>query len=406
MPDTHRPLSSALIVLMAVATGVMVANLYYLQPLLHQVRGDFHVSTTSAALLMTLVQAGYVVGLAFILPLGDLVARRQLLTGIFLFAALAMALASVQGSFALFAVATVFIGLTSVGAQTIVPFAADLAEPSQRGRVIARIMTGLLIGILLSRTAAGLVAQIAGWRAVYWIAAIVLAVTALALHRVLPDEPVRERIRYRTLVADPFILVRTEPGLRRRAGYGAIAFAAFNTLWTTLSFRLAGAPFHYSNAIIGLFGLFGVAGVLAANAAGHVADRQHTRRSTVVAAAMVTSAFAILAVGRDSLWWMALGIIVLDAGVQGTHVTNQSIIYSLVPDARSRVNSAYMVSCFVGASLGSYVSGDLYAAYGWSGDCWFGGALGFVLVTTVLAERRGRRLAGGNLRAIPRLGGD
>ena len=387
--STGQRLSPGMVRLMSIATGVMVANLYYLQALLHSVRSDFHVSTVSASLLMTLVQAGYALGLALILPLGDLIARRTLLTCVFFAAAVAMAAASVLTSFAWFAVLTLLIGVTSVGAQTIVPFAADLAEPAQRGRVIARVMSGLLIGILLSRTAAGLIAQVAGWRAVYWIAAIVLGVTGLVLYRFLPTEPRRTHVRYVTLATGGLSLLRAEPLLRRRAGYGAVAFATFSGLWTTLSFHLAGRPFHYSNAVIGLFGLFGVAGVVAANVVGHVVDRRLAHWSTVVSAGLVAIAFGIVAVGGETLWWLGLGIIVLDAGVQGIHVTNQSVIYAMVTDSRSRINSAYMVSCFLGASLGSYVSGQLYAAYGWSGDCWLGGLLGATLVITVLTERFG-----------------
>src|SRR5664280_3114474 len=182
---TARPLSKALITVMAAAIGLTVANLYYLQPLLHQVKGDFNVSPANATLLLTLTQFGYAAGLALVVPLGDLIARRRLVVAIFLVAALLMAVGALLTSFVAFATITLFIGLASVGGQVIVPFAADLAEPSERGRVIGRVMTGLLIGILLSRTVSGLVAQAAGWRTVYWGAAALLAVMAYVLHRVL-----------------------------------------------------------------------------------------------------------------------------------------------------------------------------------------------------------------------------
>src|SRR5664279_2905500 len=195
---TARPLSKALITVMAAAIGLIVANLYYLQPLLHQVKGDFNVSPANATLLLTLTQFGYAAGLALVVPLGDLIPRRRLVVAIFLVAALLMAVG---------ALLTLFIGLSSVGGQVIVPFAADLAEPSERGRVIGRVMTGLLIGILLSRTVSGLVAQAAGWRTVYWGAAALLAVMAYVLHRVLPDEPVRSHVPYAKLVAGSFSLL-------------------------------------------------------------------------------------------------------------------------------------------------------------------------------------------------------
>lgn len=370
--------------LMAVAIGVIVANLYYLQPLLHQLRSEFHVDTANASLLMTLTQIGYALGLAFLVPLGDLIPRRRLVVAIFVVASLMMVLGAVITSFLPFAIVSLLIGVISVGAQVIIPFAADLADPAQRGRVIARVMSGLLLGILLSRTVSGLVAQVAGWRSVYWAAAAVLAVMAFVLHRVLPDEPTREHMTYSALVASTFSLFVTSGQLRQRAWSGALAFASFNTLWTTLSFHLAAPPFSYSNAVIGLFGLFGVAGVAAANATGHVADKQRSPLASIVAALLITLAFVIVAWGRHDFWWMAIGIVVLDAGMQGTHVTNQSVIYALMPEARSRVNSAYMVSCFLGASLGSFLSGQLYASYGWSGDCWLGVALGLGLVIPAL----------------------
>lgn len=369
-----------LITLMALAVGIIVANLYYLQPLLHQMTRDFHVSPASASLLLTFTQIGYAAGLAFVVPLGDFIPRRRLAVGIFLLSALMMAIGAMLSSFVLFAAVTLAIGLSSVGGQVLVPFAADLAKPAESGRVIARVMSGLLIGILLSRTFSGLAAQAWGWRAVYWIAAALLAVVALVLRRVLPSEPVRGHIAYTRLVSSWFALLTTSSQLRRRAILGALIFAALSALWTTLSFHLAGPPFHYSNAVIGLFGLLGIAGVLAANAAGHYADRQRSHQATIVAALLIVISFVILSVGRNSLWAMAAGTVAMDAGMQGMQITNQSIVYALAPEARSRLNSAYMVCCFSGASLGSYAAGQLYARYGWSGDCWLGGTIGLCLV--------------------------
>lgn len=382
-----RPLTATLTFLMAVGVGVMVANLYYLQPVLHQIRHDFHVGTATASLLVVLTQAGYAIGLAFVVPLGDLMRRRQLITSMFLIAAATMALAALTTSFVAFTAISLLIGLTSVGTQMIIPFAADLADPATRGRTIARVMSGLLSGILLSRTASGLLAQAAGWRSIYWVAAATLALMALVLYRALPDEVARPRLTYAQAVAGSLRLFRALPLLRFRAWFGALAFASLSTLWTTLSFHLSAAPFHYSNATIGLFGLFGVAGIMAANAAGHLADRARSRAATIVAALLVTGSFVMLWIGRDNFWLLALGVIVLDAGMQGMQITNQSIIYGLRPDARSRVNSAYMVNCFVGASLGSYASGTLYAHFGWAGDCWLGAALGLAMLVPALSAR-------------------
>jgi predicted MFS family arabinose efflux permease len=392
-PTTQHPLGKGLVTTMAVATGVIVANLYYLQPLLHQMTQDFHVGAASASLLITFTQVGYAVGLAFVVPLGDLIARRRLVVGIFLLSAVLMAIGATLTSFTLLALVTFVIGLSSVGGQVIIPFAADLAEPDQRGRVIARVMSGLLVGILLSRTVSGLVAQAASWRTVYWTAAALLVAMALVLGKVLPDEPVRQRVTYWSLVVGSFLLLVAERELRRRAWFGGLVFAGFSAMWTTLSFHLSGAPFHYSNAVIGLFGLFGVAGVTAANVAGHHADQQRTQRTTVAAALLFVAAFAGLWFGRHSFWAMALGIMVLDAGMQGMQISNQSIIYSLVADARSRITSAYMVCCFTGASIGSYAAGQLYATYGWGGVCSLGAFIGLGLLVPALWWRSPRPAA-------------
>ncbi|HQU27051.1 MAG TPA: MFS transporter [Acidimicrobiales bacterium] len=386
--DTPRPLTGRLTTLMAVAIGIIVANLYYLQPLLHQISHDFSVGITHATLLMTLIQAGYAVGLAFVVPLGDVIARRKLAVGIFVLSAAMMLLTATLHSFLLLTLVMLVIGLTSVGGQVLIPLAADLAAESQRGRVIARVMSGLLVGILLSRTFSGLIAQWAGWRSVFLIAAGALAAMAALLWFNIPSEAPRPRVAYRTLIAGVFSLYRTEPVLRRRAYFGAMIFACNNVLWTTLSYLLAGAPFHYTNAVIGLFGLFGVGGVMAANAAGHHADRQRQSVTTIVFTANLLVSFGMLALGRGDVAALAVGIVLLDTGMQGTQITNQSVIYGLLPEARSRINSAYMVAGFTGASLGSYLAGEAYAHFGWYGDCGLGAILGVGLVVPAVLWRR------------------
>jgi predicted MFS family arabinose efflux permease len=380
---------------MALAIGTIVANLYYLQPLLHQITRDFHVRVGRASLLMTLVQIGYALGLAFVVPLGDLIPRRKLAVGIFALAAVMMALGATIHSFNVLLIFTLILGLTTVGGQVLIPFAADLAAPEERGRVIARVMTGLLLGILLSRTVSGLIAQAAGWRAVYWVAAAGLVVMAVTLFVALPTEPARPHQTYARLVLGTFALIRELPLLRRRAYFGFLIFACNNVLWTPLSYVLSASPYHYSNAVIGLFGLFGVAGVLTANLAGHVADRQRTYLATIAFSLLLLSSFALLGLGRSTFLVLALGVVVLDAGMQGLQITNQSLIYALRPEARSRVNSVYMVSAFLGASAGSYLAGNAYQHFGWSGDCWLGGILaaGIVIPAALRRETSARASA-------------
>ena len=382
-----QPLSGTLITLMSIAIGVIVANLYYLQPLLHQLTKDFRISDSNATLLLVLIQAGYAAGLAFVVPLGDLIPRRRLAVLVFAVSSVMVLAGAAAHSFVVFAAITFFIGLASCGGQVILPLGADMAEAAQRGRVIGRLMTGLLMGLMLSRSFSGIVAQAAGWRTVYVAAGVALALMAIVLYRVLPNEPMREHVTYRRLLAGTLGMFASFPMLRRRALYGFLIFAAFSTLWTTLAFHLSAAPFHYDNLVIGLFGIVGAAGVLAANVAGRFADKSRSHLTTIVCGVLILFSFIVLYTGRNVVVVLAIGIVMLDAGMQGLQITNQSIIYSLAPDARSRINSAYMVCAFIGAACGSLAAGQCYAHAGWRGDCLLGGGIGVVILGLALLWR-------------------
>ncbi len=372
---------------MAVAIGIVVANLYYLQPLLHQVRQEFAISTLATSSLITLIQASYAAGLMFVVPLGDILPRRRLIVAIFALASLTMLLGSLARSFVLFAVLSAVVGLCSVGGQVIIPFAADLAVEGERGRVIGRLMTGLLTGALLSRALSGALAEAVGWRGVYVSAAIMLAVMTLILRVTLPLEAPRPHVRYRELVTSSFTLLATYRELRRRAWLGGVNFAAFSALWTTLAFELSGAPFHFSSGRIGLFALLGIAGVLAANAAGHQADKNRSRRTTIVAASLITVAYLILLLGRHDIWILGLGIVVLDVGVQGIQITNQAVIYKIAPEMRSRTNGVYMMCFFSGGAIGSFAAGFAYSHFSWPGVTGLGMLLGLLLTVPSLLWR-------------------
>ncbi|MHB1208233.1 MAG: MFS transporter [Acidimicrobiales bacterium] len=372
---------------MAVAIGIVVANLYYLQPLLHQVRQEFAISTLATSSLITLIQASYAAGLMFVVPLGDILPRRRLIVAIFALASVAMLLGSFVRSFVLFALITAVIGLCSVGGQVIIPFAADLAVEGERGRVIGRLMTGLLTGALLSRALSGALAEAVGWRGVYVSAAILLAIMTLVLRLVLPVEEPRPHVAYRELVTSSFTLLGTYRELRRRAWLGGVNFAAFSALWTTLAFELSGAPFHYSSGRIGLFALLGIAGVLAANAAGHQADKNRSRRTTSIASILITVAYLILLVGRHDIWVLGIGIVVLDIGVQGIQITNQAVIYKIAPEMRSRTNGIYMMCFFTGGALGSLAAGFAYSHFSWPGVTGLGILLGLLLTVPSLIWR-------------------
>ena len=380
-------MSRSLVVLIAVATGAVVANLYYAQPLLHQVARSFHSGPTSASTVITATQVGYAAGLLLIVPLGDLHPRRSLATLLFLLSAVALVACALAPTLWFFALASVLVGGASVAGQVMIPFAADLAPEERRGRVVARIMTGLLMGILLARTVSGLVSEAAGWRAIYWLSAALMVCFALVLWRALPAEGPRPHRSYRALVGSSLALLATEPVLRRRAWHGACVFAGFSVLWTTLAFLLSGSPYHYSNAVIGLFGLVGAAGIAAANVAGKLADSERTGLTTVVAGALLAGSFAIAWLGRTSVAALVVGILVLDMGTQGMQITNQAVIYALRPDARSRINSAYMVCYFIGGAIGSLAAGALYGAHGWAGVCVLGAGFGVLTLALSAYER-------------------
>jgi predicted MFS family arabinose efflux permease len=380
-------LTNRLVAVMAVATGAIVANLYYAQPLLHRVAATFHVGSAAAALVITCTQVGYAAGLLLVVPLGDLYARRVLVVVVFCLAGLSLVVCALAPGLLLFEAGSVAVGAASVAGQVMIPFAADLAEPARRGRVVARLMSGLLLGILLARTVSGLVAQLAGWRAIYWVSAALMAVFALVLARILPREPRRPHVPYWGLVGTSVQLLWTVPMLRRRAWHGATVFGAFSVLWTSLAFLLSGPPYHYSNAAIGLFGLAGVAGVAAANVAGRLADAHRTPVTTVASGLLVAGSFALLAAGRTSLAPLLVGIVVLDLGTQGMQITNQAVIYSLRPEARSRINSAYMFCYFVGGAAGSILAGTVLAAGGWDWDCVLGGGFGALSLVMAGVDR-------------------
>lgn len=389
--ESPTRLSRSTVLLMAVASGLAVANLYYCQPLLDAMADDLHIDAGSAGYLVTLTQIGYALGLVFLLPLGDLLERRGLIVWLSAASVIGLALVAVSPSgYWLFATSLV-IGALSTLAQVLVPLAASLASPEQRGTIVGTVMSGLLLGILLARTVAGLLAELGGWRLVYVVAAVGMAVLTFALRAGLPPSPPTTRTTYRRLLGSVLTLIRTQPVLRRRMLYGALTFAQFSVLWTALTGLLVAPPYGYSEAVIGLFGLVGAAGAAAAQGAGRFADRGHALRLSVGFSVALALSWIAMAYGRTHLWPLIVGIVVLDLGVQGMQVTNQSQVYALAEDARARINSAYMGAYFVGGAVGSLIATRVADAYGWPGVCWLGGGLSVLLMASVaVGERIGR----------------
>lgn len=386
-------ISRRLVLVMAVACGLAVANLYYAQPLLPKLAHELHVSSGSAGMLVTLTQAGYAAGLVFLVPLGDLLERRRLVVGILAGTAVALAGTALSRVFGLVAFFAVCIGLTSVVAQILVPFAAQLAADRERGRVVGMVMSGLLLGILLARTVSGVLGQLAGWRLVFWVAAALMLALSAVLRRELPAGHQQTTMHYGALLRSTAALLREERVLRLRCWYGAVAFATFSVFWTTVAFLLSAPPYRFGESIIGLFGLAGAAGVVIASVAGRLADRGLQRATTGASLLAVLVSFALIAVGSTHLAPLVAGVVLLDMGVQGVHITNQSIVYELRPDARSRINSVYLTLYFVGGAVGSALSAAVWSARGWGGVALLGAAvtLSGLLVWTVDAARAAMR---------------
>ncbi len=367
-------LNPALVFILALACGITVANLYWSQPLLDTIANTFGTSAAEAGMIVTFTQIGYAVGLIFLVPLGDLLERRKLIVSILILTSVALILAAVSPSINFFILSSLIIGITSVVAQILVPFAASLARDHERGKVVGQVMSGLLLGILLARTLAGFISELAGWRAVFGVAAFLILIQAIILQKYLPAYKVPVNLTYPKLLGSVVKLMREEKILRRRSVYGALVFAMFSVLWTSLTFLLAGPDYKFSDAVIGLFGLVGAAGAFSANIAGRLADKGFIKFTTLFFLLINLIAFSLMFWGNHNLLMLVIGIILLDAGVQGTHITNQSEIYRLSAEARSRITTFYMASFFIGGSIGSATSALVFGILGWQGVC----ALGLV----------------------------
>ncbi|MFJ4689328.1 MFS transporter [Streptomyces sp. NPDC088789] len=384
---------SWLVALLAVASGMTVANLYYAQPLLSSLSSVFHTGTATAGTLITLTQVGYVIGMLFLVPLGDRLEKRNLITVLLTVTTLALVAAGLATSFPMLLIASLVSGATSVVAQILVPFAASLAPDHARGRIVGRVMSGLLTGILLSRTLSSLVSDLAGWRVVFLGSAALMAALAVALRAALPEHAPTTAIPYHHMLRSTLRLVRTHPALLRCGLYQAAMFGAFSAFWTTVSFVLTGPRFHYSPVGVGVFALVGAAGAAIAPFAGHWADRGLVRPMTGIAFVVAALAFALAGFGAHSVVLIALAAILIDMAVQATLILGQHTVYQLDPTARARLNSAFIAMFFVGGAVGSQLGSVVYHSGGWTALTVLGAALPFLALLYWATERRQRAAA-------------
>ncbi|WP_218056607.1 MFS transporter [Gilliamella sp. wkB112] len=350
---------------MAFAIGVTIASNYYAQPLLHSITADLHIAIEHAGSIIMTAQFSYAVGLLFITPLGDKVERKQLILILMVLTTCGLIVSALSQNLWMLIIGTAITGLFSAVAQVLIPFAATLAKPEHRGKIVGTLMSGMLLGILLGRSFAGAISSIADWHDVYWIATVIMSIVTLLLGLSLPSYRNKANINYWQLMFSIGSLYRQERTLRIRSVLAIISFAIFSLLWTPLAFLLSDPPYHYSDFIIGLFGFAGAAGAMGSPIVGRLSDKGKGVIATSIGLTLLLVSWLPLSLAHYSIIALVLGVILLDFAVQVTHVSNMNAIYQIRPEARSRMNTGYMVSYFIGGMLGSVTSTYLYSHYGW-----------------------------------------
>jgi len=383
-------LSGATVLLFATACGIVVANIYYSQPLVGLIAPALHLTAARASLIVSVTQLGYAAGLLVLVPLGDIIENRRLVTLTIAASVPALLAAGLAQNGLVFLLASICIGLTSVAVQMLVPFAANLAPDATRGQVVGNVMSGLVLGILLSRPAASLITDISSWRVVFFISAGMMALLVVMLRYTLPHRQPAHGQNYLALLISMLKLPVTTPLLRNRAAYQFAAFGCFTLFWTSTPLLLA-QHFHYTQRGIGIFALVGAAGVAAAPIAGRLADQNLGRVGTLCSLSFVALAFIMSAIGDylHSVVTLAAAGVLLDCGVQATLVFGQRAIYALAPAMRSRLNGVFMAMFFTGGALGSAVTSPILLKFGFLGICAMGVALPVLaLGWFALAERK------------------
>ncbi|SFJ73131.1 Predicted arabinose efflux permease, MFS family [Paenibacillus sp. UNC496MF] len=375
-------LSRGLLLLMALSAGMTVANLYYNQPLLADIGRSFGVGPDSVGLISTCTQIGYALGMFLFVPLGDIKERKGLITVLLALVCLSLIGVATAQNLPWIYIASLAVGVTTVVPQILVPLAATLAAPGESGKAVGTVMSGLLLGILLTRTVSGLIGGTWGWRVMYAVAAAAMLALLVLLRVKLPTNRPSAELRYGRLLASMGSLVKRYATLRESALIGAANFAAFSVFWTALAFYIEGPPYGYGSRIAGLFGLVGAAGALGAPIVGRMADRFRTERIIGVLLALNVLSFLLFGAWGGWLWALIAGVLLMDLGVQGTQVANMARIYALEPAARSRINTVQMVTTFLGGAIGSSLGSFAWNHGGWRGVCLAGGGsvlFGFVV---------------------------
>ncbi|MFL0266858.1 MFS transporter [Candidatus Clostridium radicumherbarum] len=378
--ESKPALNNLLIMVMAIACGLTVANLYYIQPLLAAIANTFHISETSVGSAAMLTQIGYAVGMIFILPLGDIKERRNLITVMLLFSTLSLGSMFFSSNISMLMLSSFAVGFTSIIPQLIIPLAAQLSDSKERGRTIGTVMSGLLIGILVSRTFSGILGGYFGWRMVYIIAAFMMIILMFALRKLIPVCKPVSIAKYNELLKSLLQLIKSESVLREASINGAMMFAAFSAFWTSLTFLLESSHYNMGPQAAGLFGLVGISGALAAPLVGRIADKKGPKFVIGICIIVVIISYVFFLFLGFKVSGLIIGVILLDLGVQSGNVSNQTRVHSLNEEMRNRINTVYMVSFFLGGALGSFMGSYSYAHFGWYGVCIFGIITQFIAI--------------------------
>lgn len=383
----NQGIPASLLWLLAVVSGVAVANLYYNQPLLNLMARDLQVSAFRVNLIPMVTQIGYALGLLFIIPLGDLFQRRHIVvTNFCILVAALLAIAASESLYAVLA-ASLLTGICSVMPQIFIPIAAQCSKPEYKARNMGLLVSGLLTGILASRVVSGLVGEYCGWRTMYLVAAALMALSAKLVWWLLPDTPISFRGNYGGLMRSLCLLFWRKPTLRFVSLRAGLCFGSFLALWTCLAFRMSGAPFYAGNHIVGLMGLCGIAGALTASMVGRYVQVWGVRRISYAGSVLMLLAWAVMYVWQDTYVGLAVGIILLDCGMQFIQIGNQSCALAQAPQATSRANTIFMTTYFVGGSLGTLLGGTGWQVAGWTGTVICGAGLcGAALLLTLLSR--------------------
>lgn len=382
-------MSHALALLFATACGMSVANIYFAQPLLDQLSNEFGINHSIIGVVITITQIFYGLGLLLLVPIGDLLNQRRLIVGQMLLSTTALVIVGTASSSMVLFAGMALVGLLAVVTQTLVAFAATIASPTERGRVVGIVTSGIVIGILLARTFAGILTDVAGWRSVYLFSAALMFLMVFMFIKMLPNvEREVKSLSYPQLIRSVLALFIQERTLRVRSVLAMLIFADFSILWTSLVLPLSTPPIALSHSAIGAFGLVGVAGALAAARAGKLADQGYGQRTTGIALALLLISWLFISYIEQSLIALVIGIVLLDLAVQAIHVTNQTMILPLHTEARSRLTAGYMVFYSIGSAGGSIASTQIYAHFGWGGVSLLGASVSaFALLFWAMTRR-------------------